>query len=201
MQQANGVYIFWDNSNIYHGAQRAAKTLSPLDSSAHTRVYFRNLIQFVLRGRPLLGTFVCGSVPPPNDEVWKYFHDILRVNPVLYKRVTDDDGRSMEQGVDERIHLAMLETILDQTPATIALLTGDGKNITPGTGFLSNLRRAVKVAWSIEVYSWDEQMHGRMRDYANANGKYHPLDPHFFELTFVPEAEGVFPRYVRQLGA
>lgn len=66
-----------------------------------------------------------------------------------------------EQGVDELLHLKMLETLLDHEPATMVLATGDGGDSEfGGGGFYGVIKRALDRGWQVEVVSWEEQLSG-----------------------------------------
>ncbi|KAF9991926.1 hypothetical protein BGZ65_012924, partial [Modicella reniformis] len=70
-------------------------------------------------------------------------------------------GARGEQGVDELLHLKMLETLLDHEPATMVLATGDGCDSEfGGGGFYGVIRRALDRGWQVEVVSWEDQLSG-----------------------------------------
>ena len=133
-------------------------------------MYFKNLVALVARGRSISQTFVAGSVPPPGDEVWSYLRDHGVAKPVLYERVSNFDGSTREQGVDERIHLAMAHAILDEQPGTMALLTGDGKEYEEGVSFPASLRRAINKGWKVELYGWKESTSRALRETVTSGG-------------------------------
>ncbi|KAG0320732.1 hypothetical protein BGZ97_012940 [Linnemannia gamsii] len=70
-------------------------------------------------------------------------------------------GAQGEQGVDELLHLKMLETLLDHEPATIVLASGDGGDSEfGGGGFYAVIKRALNRGWHVEVVSWEDQLSG-----------------------------------------
>ncbi|KAG0293977.1 hypothetical protein BGZ96_001961 [Linnemannia gamsii] len=76
-------------------------------------------------------------------------------------------GAQAEQGVDELLHLKMLETLLDHEPATIVLASGDGNDSEfGGGGFYAVIRRALDRGWHVEVVSWEDQLSGVYLDLA-----------------------------------
>ncbi|KAG0365370.1 hypothetical protein BGZ54_006577 [Gamsiella multidivaricata] len=76
-------------------------------------------------------------------------------------------GNQAEQGVDELLHLKMLETLFDNEPATMVLATGDGcVSEFGGDGFRAIVRRALDLGWQVEIVSWDEQLSGVYLDLA-----------------------------------
>jgi hypothetical protein len=105
------------------------------------------------------------------------------------RKVEADDGRLVEQGVDEMLHLKVANALLDHNPPqTLVLGTGDGREAGWRTSFPGQAERALRLGWRVEVWSWQEQLTSRYAALAHAHpGKVevHTLDPHYFSLTFV----------------
>jgi hypothetical protein len=184
-------HIFVDNSNIYGGAQRAAAKLEPGAVSMAVRVYYRNFFQLVEAGGADIATrALAGSVPPGSEPLWQTARD-LGYNTDLLKRVESDTGRLAEQAVDEMLHLKIANTLLDYNePQTLVIGSGDGRVSDFDTSFPGQAERALKRGWTIEVWSWSEQL---TRAYAALQdaypGRVHvsALDPYYFSITFVKE--------------
>ena len=63
------VFVYWDNSNIFHEAQRLAEEQDEgPDARYRVRIHFDNLLQLAHAGRTLQKGFAAGSVPPGNAE-------------------------------------------------------------------------------------------------------------------------------------
>ncbi|KAI0394467.1 hypothetical protein F5Y17DRAFT_466305 [Xylariaceae sp. FL0594] len=64
--------------------------------------------------------------------------------------------RNGEQGVDEILHLNMMNSILDciEEPATMILATGDAAQAEFSEGFLEYATRALSKGWSLELVTW-----------------------------------------------
>ncbi|KAF2157853.1 hypothetical protein K461DRAFT_218566 [Myriangium duriaei CBS 260.36] len=64
----------------------------------------------------------------------------------------------VEQGVDEILHLKMLESVVDaddDAPAgTMVLATGDAAQAEYSSGFMVMVERALKRGWKVELVSW-----------------------------------------------
>jgi len=61
----------------------------------------------------------------------------------------------VEQGVDEILHLKILESVVDaQEPSTMVLATGDGAQAEYSDGFFKMVERALKKGWRVELVSW-----------------------------------------------
>ena len=176
-----GISVFWDNSNIWLVGRGVCKAKEPGDEDAF-RIHFSKLLDFVLDGRTLDYAFVGGSVPPDSDPLWKRFKS-LGITVETQERGVASGG---EVAVDEMIQLAMANRVLDEsTPATMILLTGDGSGYQDGKGFIKQLERAHKRGWKIEVISWDSGCNRYLKQFAQQNGSYRPLENVYENVTFV----------------
>jgi hypothetical protein len=80
----------------------------------------------------------------------------------------------------------MANRVLDVTvPETMVILTGDGSGYLDGKGFIGQLERAKRHGWGIEVISWDAGCNRHLKAFAQANGIYRPLEPAYFNVTFI----------------
>lgn len=72
-----------------------------------------------------------------------------------------------EQGVDEILHLKMVQSILDAPrPGTMVLATGDAAEAEFSDGFLSNVERALERGWNVELVGWRRNISGAWRNAA-----------------------------------
>ncbi|PQE24608.1 cell wall glucanase protein [Rutstroemia sp. NJR-2017a BVV2] len=61
----------------------------------------------------------------------------------------------VEQGVDEILHMKLLESLVDtHKPATIVLASGDGAEAEYSGGFFKNVERALLKGWKVEIIAW-----------------------------------------------
>ncbi|KFY23772.1 hypothetical protein V493_05655 [Pseudogymnoascus sp. VKM F-4281 (FW-2241)] len=75
-----------------------------------------------------------------------------------YKTVT-------EQGVDEILHMKMLESMIDtERPSTMVVATGDAAAAEYSSGFLRNVERALERGWKVEIVAWRRSMSYAYRD-------------------------------------
>jgi hypothetical protein len=71
--------------------------------------------------------------------------------------VNASNERWVEQGVDEILHLKILESLLDtDEPATIVLATGDAAAAEYSEGFMRMVERALQRGWSVELVSFSQ---------------------------------------------
>ena len=67
----SGVFIYWDNSNIYHEAQRIAEEQEGTPGARFlVRIQFDNLLRLAHADRPLEKAVAAGSVPPEMEQLW-----------------------------------------------------------------------------------------------------------------------------------
>lgn len=177
-------FIYWDNSNIYHEAQRLAEDLDGTPNARYlVRIHFENLLRLAHADRPLGRAVAAGSIPPEMQHLWNRMenHD---VEVMLYDRGGHSQG---EQEVPDRwLQLCMLEDGLDHngSPGIVVLLTGDGAGYDEGHGFHSTLERMHRRGWLVEVLSWRNSCNRGMREWAEAHGVFIPLDDYYDAITF-----------------
>ena len=180
----NGVFVYWDNSNIYHEAQRIAEEREGTPGARYlVRIHFDNLLRLAHADRSLAKAVAAGFVPPEMRQLWNRMEN-HGVQVQLFDRGNRGGG---EQEVPDRwLQLRMLEDALDHNgnPGTVTLLTGDGAGYAEGQGFHSTLERMHRRNWRIEVLSWAHSCNQGMRRWAEANGAFISLDDHYEAITF-----------------
>jgi hypothetical protein len=80
----------------------------------------------------------------------------------------------------------MLRAVSDYSSPQIAtLLTGDGSGYDDGAGFHADLERMHNAGWGIEVLSWQGSCKKALRQWAEVNGIFVPLDDHYDSISFI----------------
>ena len=65
------VFIYWDNSNIFHEAQRLAEEREESPGARYrVRINFDNMLRLAHADRVLEQAFAAGSVPPEMRQLW-----------------------------------------------------------------------------------------------------------------------------------
>ena len=179
------VFIYWDNSNIFHEAQRLAEQRnSGPDARYRVRIDFENMLRLAHADRPMEKAIAAGSVPPEMRHLWNRMES-NGVDVHLFDRISPEHG---EQEIPDRLlQLRMLEDALDYNgnPGIVVLLTGDGAGYSEGAGFHSTLERMHNRGWRIEILSWEHSCNQRMRRWAQANGIFVALDDFYESVTFL----------------
>ena len=183
------VFIYWDNSNLFIGAQQAAAAVEGDAVRYRVRLDFRYLLDLAAAGRDIEHAIAVGSVPPELRHVWNRLENQGVTVQLLERGVIQ--GR--EQGVDQSLQTAMLRDAFDHNgdPGIAVLLTGDGAGFADGVGFHADLERMRRRSWRIEVLSWRHSCNRGMREWAEQNGVFIALDDFYDSVTFLePPAPG-----------
>lgn len=187
------VFVYWDNSNIFHEAQRFAEEFDGgREARFRVRIHFDNLFRLAHGDRPVEKALAAGSVPPEVKQLWNRLES-RGVQVSLYDRGSRERS---EQGVpDKFLQLSMLEDALDYNgdPGIVALLTGDGAGYPEGSGCHRTLERMHKRGWRIEILSWAHATNQRMRRWADEHGRFIALDDFYSAITFLEPSRPGFP--------
>ena len=180
----DGVFVYWDNSNIFHEAQRLAEEREGTPGARYlVRINFEALLRLAHAERDMRRAIAAGSVPPEMRDLWDHLEN-GGVEVKLFDRGGPD---RREQDVPDRLlQLRMLEDALDynDAPGIAVLLTGDGAGYIEGAGFHSTLDRMHRKGWRIEILSWMDSCNRRMRRWAEENGVFVALDDFYEAITF-----------------
>ena len=179
------VFIYWDNSNIFHEAQRLAdeRNNGP-DARYRVRINFANMLRLAHADRPVERAYAAGSVPPEMRQLWNRLESSgVEVN--LFDK-GNSSAREQERQ-DLTLQVQMLEDGLDYspTPGIVTLLTGDGAGYLEGAGFHRTLERMHNRGWRVEILSWAHSCNQRMRQWAQENGAFVALDDFYDSVTFL----------------
>lgn len=180
MEKIHPVCIYVDNSNVFHEGQRLASKKGEV--RADLRIYFKNFLILLSAGRPITHVVWSGSIPPGNDDLWRYLED-LGVKPDLIPRSSSGENETVDQLMQLRMHRHVRR--YRDTPGTIILATGDGAGYFKQQGFLYDAIDFVKDGWKIEVASWDHSCHSELKKFAMDKGSFIKLDDWYEKITFI----------------
>lgn len=182
------IHVFYDNSNVWGGAQAHRAENEPTVPWVALRIHTTHMFRLIEQARHAVTRVLAGSVPPAADELWEWARK-NKYQTDLLKKVESDDGSISEQGVDEILHLKIANVLIDYPSTdTLVVVTGDGSVSEFGTGFISQIDRAIKMGWRIEVWSWSKTL---SRKYLALSKKWPKqvkliaLDPFYESVTFV----------------
>jgi len=180
----DSVFIYWDNSNIYHEAQRLAEESNGTPGARYLiRIHFERVMQLARANRPVAHAVAAGSIPPELRQLWNRL-EASGVEVNLYDR--GDSSRGEQQVPDQLLQLRMLRDALryNGDPGIAVLLTGDGAGYERGEGFHVALELMHEKGWRIEILSWAHSCNQRMRRWAEENGVFVALDDFYDSITF-----------------
>ena len=178
------VFIYWDNSNIFHEAQRLADERNGTPGARHLiRIQFDRMMDLARADRPVERAVAAGSVPPEMRQLWNRMES-SGVKVQLFNRGWA--GGSEQEMPDYWLQKCMMEDGFDylDDPGIVVLLTGDGAGYLEGAGFHATLERMHKRGWRIEIMSWAHSCNQRMRSWAEENGVFVALDDFYDSITF-----------------
>ena len=177
------VFIYWDNSNIFIGAQQVAVDREGEQARFRLRIHFRNLLELARAGRGIEHAIAVGSIPPELRHVWNR----LENEGVTVQLLERGALQGREQGVDQALQTAMLRDGFDYNgnPGIAVMLTGDGAGFHDGVGFHADLERMRRRGWRVEVLSWRHSCNRRMREWAERHGEFIALDDFYDSVTFL----------------
>ena len=181
----DSVFIYWDNSNIFHEAQRLAEEKGEGPNARYrVRIHFDHMLRLAHADRPLKKALAAGSVPPEMRQLWNRMEN-RGVEVHLFDPGTPERGE--QEMPDRLLQLRMLEDALDYNgdPGIVVMLTGDGAGYLEGAGFHSTLERMHKRGWRVEILSWAHSCNQRMREWAEENGAFVALDDFYEAITFM----------------
>ncbi|PTU18168.1 hypothetical protein P175DRAFT_0511616 [Aspergillus ochraceoroseus IBT 24754] len=181
------IHVFVDMSNImvgFHDTMKISRNIPIKTRIRRLPLSFQSFSLILERGRPTAKRILVGSdrfaaisegkllgyeanildrvqkVKQPTSRQLKY-----RKNPRVgsheagHGSETNDapEERWVEQGVDEILHLKILESLLDtDKPATIVLATGDAAEAEFSGGFMKMVERALQRGWRVELISFSQ---------------------------------------------
>ena len=151
-------HVFVDNSNIWGGAFRVKDLVEPDVYWPALRMDLENLFRLVEgEGEVGIRAFAASGAKTA-EAIWER----ARANgydTYILSRIEVREGKEVEQGVDEIVHLAMANAVLDHAgDQTLVLASGDGRTSNFGTSFVAQVERALRKGWSAEVWSWSPTM-------------------------------------------
>ena len=181
------IHIFFDNSNVWGGAQARMQQIEPNGHWAVLQLDYITLSSLIVGSRQIAtGIFAASEGSNSN---WIYaIAKACRLEPLVMKRVMDATGKFVEQGVDELLHLRICTALLDYAPPqTLIIVSGDGDPSDFGTSFPDQARRALEHGWDVEVWSWESVLkrsaYERMPEFGTPRLKIETFDQHYFRLT------------------
>lgn len=166
---ASNIHVFVDLSNIVIGFYDALKRKRGLSAEKRIKApgfSFDNFHALLARGRKVEKSVVAGSRTTGTQKTPEYMRQAenLGYEMNIMRRIPKQNNCKSEQGVDELLHLKILQCPYDHDAGTIVLATGDAAEAEFSDGFKKNVERVLKCGWNLELYGWSHTMSSAWRD-------------------------------------
>jgi hypothetical protein len=179
-----GIHVFVDISNIsigFHDCLKVARGMARETRLRRVPLSFHNFSLVLERGRPAAKRTLVGSDKHAaiqqaeligyETNILERVHKAKELTPRQKKFQSRSGGETsgsetnpgfpvgqekwVEQGVDEILHLKILESLVDaKKPGTMVLATGDAAEAEYSGGFLRMVERALQNGWHVELVSF-----------------------------------------------
>ncbi|KAJ5374804.1 hypothetical protein N7517_006810 [Penicillium concentricum] len=180
------VFVDMSNIMVgFHDSVKTSRNIPLSTRIRRVHMSFANLALILERGRQAAKRVLVGSDRLPSvDEaerlgyevnILERVHKVKTVTPRRNSKSRKNHGynsqglssgpetvaasgeRWVEQGVDEILHLKILESLLDiEDAATIVLATGDAAVAEFSGGFMRMVERALQRGWNVELVSFSQ---------------------------------------------
>lgn len=154
-------HIFIDSSNIFLGFQDLLQKTHPHCYPAYSHrkpVMDLHILNTILeRGRQSSRKTLVGSSPLLQNWEPIAIHD-YQISILERVSRSDNPQHRKEQGVDELLHLQMMESIFDCEPGVMVLASGDANVAQFSAGFHQVVVRALGRGWRVEVVGFRKSM-------------------------------------------
>lgn len=157
-------YVFVDHSNLWIAGQTAqAKKLKDADRDSRFRVDLGKFLHLLVKDRHLSKAFLYGSVPPPNDSIWKAARK-RNFKVKTFQRSGSGREKELDVAMAHDITKNLYHLVYTESKENVIfiIVTGD-RDLKPP--ILDTLDNGIPV----ELWSWDDAMAREFRQLANTH--------------------------------
>lgn len=171
------VYLFVDLSNLSWSAREEA--LARGEPAWALRLHAEHLFGVLAAGRRVDRAVLIADARLAETVLRAYrrWFDVRLAEPGLLT--------GKEQGADEKLQVALYETLYAADSGTIVLATGDGAGWKDGRGFCPAIRTARREGLGIEVVAFARSFNRTLRTLASNLGAAVLLDEFYESVTFL----------------
>jgi hypothetical protein len=160
LNDEKGTYIFIDISNIYIGFYNYIMFNNKKYKICNPNMDYDTLFKILEKEKNIKKKIIIGSKNIKNIKKYKNIENSKKLfNKSGYEVHFLERVNNKEQGVDELLHNKIIETLLYETPGTIIIASGDGKNTEyTENSFYKICIQALKNGWDVLIVSWKNQI-------------------------------------------
>ena len=164
LSQSKFVECFVDHSNLWIEGQKA-QDVKDIDHDPRYRVDLGNFLNITTRNCQLSKAFLYGSVPPPNDSVWKAAKE-KNFEVKVFQRSGSGKEKELDVAMAHDITKTLYEHIYINCcrNVTFIVVTGD-RDLKPP------IEDSLEKGIPVELWSWEKAMSREYKQLANS----HPL--------------------------
>ncbi len=180
------VFIYWDDSRIFHEAQRLGKEREGgiRWGGEIAQINHDALLRLAHADRPIERATWAGPASAKMRKLWSG----LDANGVKISASEREASGANRPGKPIfYLHERMLADGIDylDNPGVMVLITGDGAGYMDGSAFHGALERLHRRGWRFEILSWANFCDQRMRQWAEENGAFVALEDFYESITCV----------------
>ena len=155
-------YVFVDHSNLWIEGQKAQE-VKDVDHDPRYRVDLGKFLTIITKNRQLSKAFLYGSVPPPNDSVWKAAKE-KNFEVKVFQRSINGKEKDLDVAMAHDITKTLYEHIYINGSGNVTFITVTGdRDLKPPIEDL--LEKGIPV----ELWSWEKAMAREYKQLANSH--------------------------------
>ena len=160
-------YVFVDHSNLWIAGQTAyAVKLEDADRDPRYRVDLGKFLELITKERNISKAFLYGSVPPPNDTVWRAARE-KNFEVKTFKRSGSGREKELDVAMAHEITKTLYELMYTGSLENVIFITVTGdRDLKPP------IEDALEKGVPVELWSWDNSMAREFRRLANTNKNF-----------------------------
>jgi hypothetical protein len=157
-------YVFVDHSNLWIAGQTAqAKKLKDADRDSRFRVDLGKFLHLLVRDRHISKAFLYGSVPPPNDSIWKAARK-KNFKVKTFERSGSGREKELDVAMAHDITKNLYHLVYTNSKDNVIFITVTGdRDLKPP--IIDTLGNGIPV----ELWSWEDAMAREFRQLANTH--------------------------------
>lgn len=152
-------YVFVDDSNLWIAGQRAqGKELKDTDIDKTFRIDLGKLLNLLTEKRETNKAFLYGSIPPPNDKVWKAAEE-KNFTVKIFERSGSGEEKEVDTAMTKDI-IKTFYTLPHKENVIFVIVTGDRDLLPP-------IKDILDEGAPVELWAWEHSTARKFKQLAN----------------------------------